>query len=500
MNGIKAFREAYFDADAQDMTLDSDWGDADARAMRYDLLWAYYQGNAYRNINTWARKYRHDYGLYRYTRDLYNPAAALATFYETYIWGGNLDPNASADLQSALPIETENERLRPAIARLWRDSNWATQRNIVPLWGSAMGDAFVGIVDDTRRQMVRMQVIHPAHISRLEKDANGNVKAYVIEYKRTDDLRGIDLAAGKVNDTGIVEVDYKEVVTRDGDNIVYRLYKNGSPYAWGNESAEWAVPYGFVPMVHFQHHDVGMFWGMAEAHPKLSLFRETDDLASKLDDQVRKIVDALWLFTGTQEATLMPSVAPQTTADGGQDEGRDQLPALYSINPDTRAIPLVAPLQIADALEVIREHGERMKQFYPELQIGTDNEGGVRSGEAERERHKAAENKALARRAGYDAKLEEAQRMGVAIGGWRGYDGYEGFDLDSYERGDLDHSIGNREVFQRGEGDILALLKSKVEIMKGLIDSGFSEAGAAKVAGFTDEEVEMLTDFSGVTE
>ena len=38
MHSIKAFREAYLDADAQDMTLDSDWGDADARALRYDLL------------------------------------------------------------------------------------------------------------------------------------------------------------------------------------------------------------------------------------------------------------------------------------------------------------------------------------------------------------------------------------------------------------------------------------------------------------------------------
>jgi hypothetical protein len=43
--------------------------------------------------------------------------------------------------------------------------------------------------------------------------------------------------------------------------------------------------------------------------------------------------------------------------------------------------------------------------------------------------------------------------MGMAIGGWRRYAGYEGFDLTSYERGLLDISIAPRPVFpeQRGE-------------------------------------------------
>lgn len=482
MHSIKAFREAYLDADAQDMTLDSDWGDADARALRYDLLWAYYQGNAYRNINTWARKYRYDFGLYRYTRDLYNPAHALASFYETYMWGGWLDPMAGDNLKSALPIQTENERLRPAIARLWRDSNWATQRNIVPLWGSTMGDVFINVVDDPRRKLARLQITHPAHISHLAKDPVGNVKAYVIEYKRTDDVM-----KGK----GFLEVDYREEVYRDGDNVVYRLFKNGAPWAWGGESAEWSVPYGFVPMVHIQHHDVGMFWGMSEAHPKLSLFREVDDLASKLDDQIRKTIDAVWLFTGMQKPTDNPAPTPATTTNGGQDEGRDNVPALYSTNADSKAVPLVAPLQIADSLAVIHSHMDKLENEYPELQINKDSDG-VRSGEAENIRKEAAENKSLMRRANYDDGLVRAQQMAIAIGGWRGYDGYEGFGLDSYGRGDLKHSIAMRDVFTRSVDDSLNIVRKRAEVIKILTDAGGNLAQAALLAGYTEEEAMRL--------
>jgi hypothetical protein len=136
MNGLKGFREAYFNADASDMTEDSDWSDVDARRMRYAVLWAMYEGNSQRQaVHKWATQYREAYGQYRFTRDLYNPTAVLADFYATHVWGGHLDTLAGDMLDTSLPIQTANEMLRPAIARLWRDSNWDVKRNIAPKWG-----------------------------------------------------------------------------------------------------------------------------------------------------------------------------------------------------------------------------------------------------------------------------------------------------------------------------------------------------------------------------
>ena len=49
-------------------------------------------------------------------------------------------------------------------------------------------------------------------------------------------------------------------------------------------------------------------------------------------------------------------------------------------------------------------------------------------------------------RGNYDTGLVAAQKMAVAIGGMRGYDGYTGFSLMSLEDGSLDHQIEQRPV------------------------------------------------------
>jgi hypothetical protein len=66
----------------------------------------------------------------------------------------------------------------------------------------------------------------------------------------------------------------------------------GGALDWDGEGAEWDYPYGFTPMVVFQHNNVGLDFGWSELFPGLSKFREVDDLASKLSDQIRKMVDA----------------------------------------------------------------------------------------------------------------------------------------------------------------------------------------------------------------
>ena len=70
------------------------------------------------------------------------------------------------------------------------------------------------------------------------------------------------------------------------------------------------------------------------------------------------------------------------------------------------------------------------------------------SGRALRIARQRCEAKVQARRVAYDDGLVRAQQMAVAIGGWRGYEGFAGFGLDSYRAGALDHRIGMRPVFQ----------------------------------------------------
>ena len=100
----KAFREPYLVSEPA--TADDDFSDHEARKLRYAIFWSFYENSAYRNVHSWSTQYRIDYGLYRYIRNIYNPAYRLGEFWKAHLWGGMLDPGAGdgEGVESALPI------------------------------------------------------------------------------------------------------------------------------------------------------------------------------------------------------------------------------------------------------------------------------------------------------------------------------------------------------------------------------------------------------------
>ena len=50
-----------------------------------------------------------------------------------------------------------------------------------------------------------------------------------------------------------------------------------------------------------QNQDVGLDWGFSELHTGRVKFAEVDDIASKLNDQIRKTVDSKWLAAGVDD-------------------------------------------------------------------------------------------------------------------------------------------------------------------------------------------------------
>ena len=113
------------------------------------------------------------------------------------------------------------------------------------------------------------------------------------------------------------------------------------------------------------------------------------------------------------------------------------------------ATPLVAELNLADAIGHMQGILAEIERDFPELKQDTSNAGGDRSGFSIELDHQPIEDKVIQRRTNYDDGVARIQQMLVAIGGFRNYDGYEGFDLDSYGRGDLNHTIDpDRPVFK----------------------------------------------------
>jgi len=442
MTAAVAFREAYLAT----TTVGNPQGfsSLEARLFRYELLWSMFENTAYRDIHSWAHRYRTEFGLYKYTRNIFNPTQRLVEFYVSHLMGGRLDPLAGDGTQrpSSLPIVTDSTELRRAIASLWKASNFGINKDLLSLYGSSMGDAFIKIIDDTTRRRVYLEILHPSAVQDLTLDTFGNVRGYVLSYPRE--------YQGKLSV-------YKEIAERNGLDVVYTTYRDDKVASWRDDGVTtWSEPYGFVPFVHIQHRDVGQSWGWAEAYPALSKLREVDDLASKLSDQVRKTVDAPWMLAGVPQPTKRDALATPTRepSTNAPQPGRDELPLIYSPSGST-ATALVAPLDIPGTAGYLQMIMDELERDYPELRadviVGTTEA----SGRALRIARQRASAKVIERRTAYDDALVRAHQMAISIGGTRRYSGYEAFTEQSYEQGHLDHMIGDRPVFAIDETDRL---------------------------------------------
>lgn len=446
---LSAFKEPAVIAKLLD---DSGFVDFDNRRLRYAIYWAFYENTAYRPVvHKWSQGYRQRFGLYKHTRGIYNPAYRLGEFWKTHLFGGLLDADGQNVPTSAIPIKTDNENLREAILQLWLWSGWGQKKDQLTLWGSVLGDVFVEIVDDPEKKKVYAEITHPSLVKEVELDPYGNVKGYTKEYDRPDPERGYKDKAK-----------YTELAIRVEEWVVYETLRNDQPYAWDGEEAYWAEPYGFIPMVFIKHNDVGLDWGWSEFHPVRGKVHEVDDLASKASDHVRKYVDPIWMFSGVKRKEASVTKQETTPTTDRPEPGREELPAIYApLGAEAKA--LVADLDLAAALEHINNILEEVERDYPELQMdiwGKSGSDSGQSGKALRTARQRTESKGQTRRGTYDNAMVRIHQMGVAIGGFREYDGFDGFNLESFEEGDLDHSIGERPFFAADPLDELEIEKA----------------------------------------
>jgi hypothetical protein len=456
MTAIRAFREAYMTAGMEgfdDLTFSTvyNFEEPTARATRYDVLWAYYQGNAYRNLHTWAKKLKSDYGLYTHIRDIYNPSLRICNFHQGHIWGGYLDREAGdgSEVYTALPIVDVEDTTRQAIAQVWEWSRWPVKKDIITLYGAVYGDVFLKIVDLPDRERVYIDRVHPGWITDIRKNALEEITFYEMQYNRYDPERNNGQSAL-----------YTELAMLTEEGVQYRTFKDNKPFAWDGESEEWVVPYPFVPLVHIQHNDVGLGWGWAEIFPKLGTFRELDDQASKLGDQIRKMVDSPWFFSGVKPGATGGTITIQGTGEQNPTNpeiSREETPIIYAHDTGADAKPLVSELDIEAALSNVKELGFEVERSYPELRTAMwrgRGQGDV-SGRALLLARQEAEDKVHQRRVNYDDGLVVAHKMALAIAGSSGYEGFTGFSLEDWDTSAAHQVNANRPVFKPHPTEVL---------------------------------------------
>jgi len=478
ISGLTAFREAWVSSDIEDADT---WDNVEARRLRYQMLWAAYEQTTYRDVHTWANAVRKQYALYEFVRNIYSPTYRLAEFYKTHLFGGQL--NSAAEEDGAIPITTDNEALRPAIATLWRNSRWAVNKDILTLKGCVLGDTAIQVIDDVKREQVYLEIVYPGIIVEVDRDPFGNVKSYIIEETRTHPIQ-----------EGL-EVTYREEVSRDGNLVVYETFLNDTPYAWpenidrtGEAVSAWAEPYGFVPFVMVQHNDVGQDFGWSEFHPLRSKMQEADDVAAMISDQIRKYADPHWLFKGMSKPKEEISTDGADATVSRPEPGREEMHILWGPK-DAGMEAMVADMHLDHALAHLASILEELERDAPELSTDIHTASGDASGRALRVARQRVIAKVIQRRVNYDAGMVAANQMAIAIGGFRGYRGYEGFGLESYAGGALDHTIGDRPVFEADPLDQTEIDAAFWKAAEQAMKAGVGIEAYLREAGWNDEHI-----------
>jgi len=470
-----------------------DFGKSAARRLRYSLFWKMYQRGSYRkDVSAWAQARLTNQSLYAAIRSIYGPAYRLGEFGKMYLWGGQLDPAAGDGMEvpSALPVVTENENIREFISQLWAWSNWRTQKDTIALQGTVLGDAFIRVVDDRLAKKVYLEVLHPSIMEEVTKDAWGNIKSYVITFPTKHPESGLDVV-------------FKEVCERNGDDVVFETFSDTQPYAWNGVASKWSESYGFVPVVHIQHNNIGVGWGLSELHAVRTQLQEMDDVASVVTDRIRRMMKSGWMFSGytppggasTSTEIVIPSrYASMSVVErrSAPDPIREDEPILYTSNEHARPWPLVGPSDISGAVEYLSAIEEETERNYPQLRYEVLRAGGLASGTALRMARQPAETRVRQHRANYDDPLVRAQQMALSIGGYR--DIFPGIDLETFTAGGLAHRIGARPVFQVDEAEENEADKSFWEAAKLAGDAGFPLGAYLLHKGWAPEDVALYLD------
>lgn len=522
MVGFGAFREAYLNADtlrAQPSTAEFDaynlW---DARRLRYDLLWSFYQNNAFwQQLHRWSPALRARFGLYKNTRQIFNPVHRIGEFGATHICGGQLDKDAGdgESKRSALPIETANESIRPAIAKLWRDSRWAIKKSDWARKGTVLGDVGLLACDDTERGRPILRVIHPGHVKWTERDDSGRITAYIFEEQRYDPRRiPIQRQNPSVDPRALRRVaTYNEECWIEGGKVRYRTFLNYGLFDWrkapdgepfgtrAGAEPEWEVGYGFIPLVMVQHIDVGLPFGMAEPHALISKALEVDDVASNNNDQIRKLLNAPWAILGcTPPKGNAPGAPGEPKAQGNDPTVGNPHPSrteqnwFYFTAEKADVKPMVAPMPLEEVGKQIDRINAEIEKEYPELRYYLMNEVGDTSGRALRVARQATETKVQERRTGYDEGLALAQKMALAIGSIRGYEGYEGLDADDPDSPSIDHSIAHRPVFAPDPLDDIEEAQSFWTMAATAVQAGAPLEVILEREGWPAADIKRMTD------
>ncbi len=440
---------------------------------------------------------------------LAEPLKALRTaahrsveFFVATIWPGVLP--------DALPIETDNEAIIPAIEQVWQWSNWSSQKQVFIRKCAAMGEIFVKVATRPDNSRVFFQLLDPRHVMDFDTDERG-----FLTWIRID----VPLASregDKVKVLTRTEVWDRRVLARltEGDT----LQMGGSLRVWEHDKGdepdltklgppletrsleEFGID--FIPIVQCQWSDRGEQHGAGAYDHAVEKLVDGDRIVTRLHQQLYRSNTEAWALQAPGRVDALGREIPPPVVEGlsgssTRDDGRVQVgdARLVRVPSGWELTSLVPNINYAAALDIANAHLQEIRRDLPELAYFDSTELGANaSGRARRIHLAPAIDRALEARANCEEALIRLNQMALTIGQNAGLNKFR--NLGTFESGAFAHHFKERNVLPADELDdaqaALANGQAANEVQK-LLAAG-APALLLERAGLTAEEAQELVD------
>lgn len=422
----------------------------------------FYRNTAFEDLDAWAQ-YMSDRGMYEETRLIYNPFKRLVEWNVGRIYPGRITADGKRlpfEVRNAIPFsDNMSDGMKAAAVQIYEWSNWQVKKGVWIRFTSVMGNSLLEVVDDARAGKVRLNARPSTQLKHFELNDAGNLEMYELEYPA-------------INGNGDVYT-YGRRVTRAGV----------TEFADNEQTSFTPTEYGFVPAVLTFHKDVGDDFGADAFDGDYVKLEEANSVATHGLDNLHKNIDpAIIIFSDSRIQNAL-----KTAADAKAGTGEFVDDPKYQSKTDFRVLragmggdvkPMVGRLASSEVLDQIKSIIENLEKDHPqltfydklrEMQYVSGPGGRAMFGDVE-----AIYNEICAN---YDAALERATEMAMAIAGQRLKDrqmGWAqpsekqqrvaGWDLDSFAKDRLNVEIMTRPLLPWTIDDETEVKKKRAEV------------------------------------
>lgn len=380
--------------------------------------------------------------------------------------------------------ETENVALKDAIEQIIKDSNIANNKPAMIRGFSLYGDSFIRVRGDKEKSY--LEDVSPFYVTDFGEDSRGFLTYLRIDIPTLDD-----------NNNPILYTEYW-----DQDRQTLQVWEGQNSRTTAKDQLGGAkevttfseLGIDFIPVVHTKFKDNGDLRGQGCVYHALDKIYEANRVATRLHDLLFAFGEPVWIGSANSvdsqgrplpppriDTTAASAPVSSSAASGikgiiGEIFGRlIMLPGLAKIDSNIPDIDYDAALLILNA------QMEELEKDLPELRWYALNptDQSAMSGTALRTLLGAAIDRANEARNNFLSSLSRAFEMALTIGI---YNGVFAPSLGEFDSGDFDHELQVDSAW--GES-----IDEKAATAKALTDAGWPAKAAAKVAGFTDEQI-----------